>query len=229
VVANVMDAVSEVAAPQYQDVTVLVVDDHRSFADLLSWALHSVPGMRCVGTADSAEQGVSMAAELQPDIVVMDIEMPRVDGITATRRVRLVAPDAVIAVVTAHCTGEWLFKAAQAGASAFIPKDGSMIDMIDMLKRARRGHMLVADSAFTTPAPNAARPVSASAPAITPREREVLQFMGQGLPTGEIASVLGITVYTCRGYVKALLKKLDANTQLDAVLKAQNLGLIAPG
>ncbi|QNK79692.1 response regulator transcription factor [Nakamurella sp. PAMC28650] len=225
-IADLADPHQELASTRPQNVTVLVVDDHRSFADLLSWALKSVPGMACIGTAGSAEEGVSLADALQPDIVVMDIEMPRVDGIAATRRVRLVAPNAVIAVVTAHCTGEWLLKAAQAGASAFIAKDGSMKDMIDMLRQARRGHMLVADSAFDGPAPTPAKAIDPRAPAITPREQEVLQFMGQGLHAADIASVLGISVHTCRGYVKALLKKLGANTQLEAVIKAQHLGII---
>ncbi len=228
-IANVVDPVLHLDPTQTREETVLVVDDHRSFADLLSWALDAVPGMTCTGTASSADEGVSMAAKLHPDIVVMDIEMPGIDGITATRRIRTVAPDAVIAVVTAHCTSEWLSKAAQAGASAFIAKDGSMSDMISLLRQAQHGHMLVSNTAFTTATPNTPTPHHSNGPPLTPREREVLQFMGQGLPTGEIASVLGITVYTCRGYVKALLKKLGANTQLEAVIKAQNLGIITKG
>ena len=100
-----------------------------------------------------------------------------------------------------------------------------MKEMIDMLRSARRGQMLVAESAFETPAP--ATP-AVHAHAMTPREREVLQLMGQGVKAAEISSVLGISLYTCRGYVKAVLKKLGATTQLDAVLKAQSLGLINP-
>src|SRR5919112_2180476 len=127
---------------------VLVVDDHRTFAELLSGALASA-GMDAVGTAHSAAQAVAMAQELQPDIVVMDIQMPRQDGLAATRRIREVAPDAVVAVVTAHRDPDWVVRAAQAGASAFIPKDGSLAEMIDVLGRVRAGQMLVAPSAFT--------------------------------------------------------------------------------
>ena len=117
--------------------TILVVDDHRSFADLLAAALNMVPGMRCVGTASTAADGIALAAELQPSVVVMDIQMPRQDGLAATRRIREVSPDTLIAVVTAHCDAQWVSRAAQAGASAFIPKGGSLHEMIDMLQRVR--------------------------------------------------------------------------------------------
>src|SRR3954465_12996980 len=126
---------------------VLVVDDHRTFAELLSGALDAA-GMQAVGTAFSAAQGVTMAQELQPDIVVMDIQMPRQDGLSATRRIREVARGAVVAVVPAHHDPEWVVRAAQAGASAFIPKDGSLTEMIDVLTRVQAGQMLVAPSTF---------------------------------------------------------------------------------
>ena len=128
--------------------TILVVDDHRSFADLLSAALNSVSGMRCVGTASTASEGIAMAAELKPNIVIMDIQMPRQDGLAATRKIRELTPNSVIAVVTAYRDPEWISRAAQAGASAFIPKNGSLVEMIDVLRRVRQGQMLVAPSAF---------------------------------------------------------------------------------
>src|ERR687885_1195575 len=135
---------------------VLVVDDHRTFAELLTGALASA-GMRPVGIAQSAAQAILMTQELQPDVVVMDIEMPRQDGLAATRRIREVAPRTVVAVVTAHRDPEWVVRAAQAGASAFVPKDGSLEEMIDVLTRVRPGQMLVAPSTFsggpTTTAP----------------------------------------------------------------------------
>ena len=102
---------------------VLVVDDHRTFAELLAGALQAA-GMDVLGTAHSAAQAVGMAEDLQPDVVVMDIEMPREDGLSATRRLRQVAPHTVVAVVSAHRDPEWVVRATQAGASAFIPKDG---------------------------------------------------------------------------------------------------------
>jgi DNA-binding NarL/FixJ family response regulator len=206
---------------------VLVVDDHRTFAELLSGALASA-GMDAVGTAHSAAQAIAMAQDLQPDIVVMDIEMPRQDGLAATRRVREVAPHAVVAVVTAHRDPDWVVRAAQAGASAFIPKDGSLAEMIDVLSRVQPGQMLVAPSTFSgspTCAP-AASPDRGTVPQLTRREQEVLDCLGRGMQVKAIARVLGITLETCRGYVKSLHAKLGVRSQLEAVVKAQQLGLL---
>jgi DNA-binding NarL/FixJ family response regulator len=204
--------------------SVLVVDDHVTFAELLSGALAS-SGMRPVGIASSAAQAIAMAASEQPDIVVMDIEMPHQDGLAATRRIREVAPQAVVAVVTAHRDPDWVVRATQAGASAFIPKDGSLVEMIDILSRVQPGQMLVSPSTFATGAV-AARPRTAPVPQLTRREQEVLDCLGRGMQIKAIARVLGITLETCRGYVKALHAKLGVRSQLEAVVKAQDLGLL---
>jgi DNA-binding NarL/FixJ family response regulator len=205
---------------------VLVVDDHRTFAELLSGALAGA-GMEVLGTANSAAQAVAMAQDLQPDIVVMDIEMPRQDGLAATRRVREVAPNAVVAVVTAHRDPDWVVRATQAGASAFIPKDGSLAEMIDVLSRVRPGQMLVAPSTFSSAPSSGSKPAPSEArPQLTRREQEVLDCLGRGMQIKTIARVLGITLETCRGYVKSLHAKLGARSQLEAVVKAQQLGLL---
>jgi DNA-binding NarL/FixJ family response regulator len=207
---------------------VLIVDDHQTFAELLSFALSTEPDMQCVGTAGGGAEGVAMAQEMQPDIVVMDIEMPRQDGLTATRRVREVAPDAVIAVVTAHRDPDWVVRATQAGASAFVPKNGSLAEILDVLRRARPGSMLVAPSAFAGGGTSTAATAwtSPARPNLTQRERDVLACLGRGMAPKAISRVLGISINTCRGYVKSLLSKLEVNSQLEAVVKAQELGLL---
>jgi len=206
---------------------VLVVDDHRTFADLLAGALQAA-GMDVLGTANTAGQAVAMAQDLQPDIVVMDIQMPREDGLSATRRLREVAPRAIVAVVSAHRDPEWVVRASQAGASAFIPKDGSLSEMIDVLTRVQAGQMLVAPSTFASAPTAGSRPApeGQTAPRLTRREQEVLDCLGRGMQVKAIARVLGIRLETCRGYVKTLHSKLGASSQLEAVVKAQQLGLL---
>lgn len=204
---------------------VLVVDDHRTFAELLSLAVSAEPDLECVAIAGSGAEAVAAAQELQPDVVVMDIEMPRQDGLTATRRIREVAPAAVIVVVTAHRDPQWVVRATQAGASAFVPKNGSLPEMLDVLRRARSGGMLVAASGFASALASEA-PAAPEAPNLTHRELDVLVCLGRGMAPKAIARVLGISLNTCRGYVKSLLAKLGVNSQLEAVVKAQRLGLI---
>jgi len=212
-------------------VRVLVVDDHRTFAELLTGALADA-GMQPVGTAHSAAQAVAMAEQLHPDVIVMDIEMPRQDGLAATRRIREVSPDTVVAVVTAHRDPEWVVRAAQAGASAFVPKDGSLAEMIDVLHHMHAGQMLVAPSAFGSSgrgaAPAAAGRSGQVRPQLTRREQEVLDCLGRGMQVKGIARILGISLETCRGYVKSLHAKLGARSQLEAVVKAQQLRLLDP-
>jgi DNA-binding NarL/FixJ family response regulator len=120
-------------------------------------------------------------------------------------------------------------RAAQAGASAFIPKDGSLSEMIDVLTRVQAGQMLVAPSTFAG-ARDGAPPVRESAgghPQLTRREQEVLDCLGNGMQVKAIARVLGITLETCRGYVKSLHAKLGVRSQLEAVIKAQELQLLS--
>ncbi|SDO50114.1 response regulator transcription factor [Geodermatophilus sp. DSM 45219] len=207
---------------------VLVVDDHRAFAELLAGALKTA-GMAVLGTAYSAARAVAMAQELQPDVVVMDIQMPRQDGLAATRRLREVAPFTVVAVVSDHRDPEWVVRATQAGASAFIPKEGSLAEMLDVLTRVRAGQMLIAPSTFATAPSDGTRPAPESGvrPQLTRREQEVLDCLGSGMHIKAIARVLGITLETCRGYAKALYTKLGVHSQLEAVVKAQQLGLLS--
>ena len=220
------DALPPRGPAQVEVRTVLVVDDHRSFADMLSAALDTVAGLTCVATAGTAAEGIALADRFKPSIVIMDIQMPGQDGLIATRRIREVAPDTLIVVVTAHRDPQWIARAAQAGASAFIPKTGSLPEMLDVLRRVHHGHLIVAPSAYMSGPALTPPPPAEAAPALTRRELDVLTYLGTGMPVLGIARVLGITLHTCRGYMKSLHAKLGVSTQLEAVIKAETLGLI---
>jgi DNA-binding NarL/FixJ family response regulator len=215
-----VDDVDDVAGQQR---SVLVIDDHRSFAEMLAIALDGFSGLHCVGIAHTAAEGIALASRLQPDIVVMDIQMPQEDGLAATTRLRTVAPHTVVAVVTAHTSPAWVSRAAQAGASAFVPKNGSLDEMIAVLTRAQEGQMVVAPSTFLAAEVTTDVVV---APELRDRELEVLKLLATGASVKEMAPRLGISVHTCRGYVKAVRQKLEATSQLEAVLKARQLGLL---
>jgi len=203
------------------ETTVLIVDDHRSFADLLEAALGSVEGLRCLGTASTAEEGIRRVGELWPSVVVMDIQMPGTDGLAATREVRRASPRTAVAVVTAHQDGEWVARAARAGASAFIPKNGSLAEMITLLREARPGRMQVAPSVLSVN-----RAGGTAVQELTARELEVLGYIGQGLEVKAIAQVLGISVHTCRGYIKTIYATLHVSSRIGAVNRGRELGLL---
>ncbi|WP_255426852.1 response regulator transcription factor [Pseudonocardia sp. C8] len=211
--------------PNTEPATVLIVDDHQVFSGLLAMALDAQPDFTCVGTASNTRTAVSLAAEHRPDRVVMDIQLAAENGLETTRRVHQVSPDSVVVVVSAHRDPTWVTKAAQVGASAFAPKDGSLPELLGVLRDARAGAMLVAPSVFT------AGPVSMPAggekiPQLTEREREILAHLGLGMNPTAIAKVLHLSVHTVRGYVKSLHAKLGVRSQLEAVVKAQRLGII---
>ena len=209
------------------EITILVVDDHRSFADLLAAALNNVPGLRCVGTARTAAEGISRAAELRPTIAVVDLQMPHQDGLYATRLIREATPDTMIAMISDHREQEWVSRSAKAGASAFLTKAGSLAEMIDVLRRATPGRMLVAQSTYRNqPSSSPSHTADDIRPALTPRESEVLRHLGRAIPADGIAQVMGISLNTSRGYLKSVLSKLGASSQLEAVVKAQKIGLI---
>jgi DNA-binding NarL/FixJ family response regulator len=204
---------------------VLIVDDHSAFADLLAMALGTEAEFECVGTATTGAAAVDLAVRTKPHIVVMDIQLGAENGLAVTRRLREVLPTAVVVVVSAHRDPSWVVKAAQAGASAFAPKSGSLSEMLSVLRGAKNGSMLVAPSLFQQVA-NAAPPARRPGEKLTAREQDVLVLMGKGVAPAEISRVLNISVNTCRGYVKAIHSKLGVRSQLEAVVKAQRLGLI---
>jgi len=145
-----VDPLGSASAAEPNTIRILIVDAHRSFPGLLSAALNMVPGIRCVGTAATAAGGVAQAADLQPDIVAIDSRLTAgADGLLAVREIREAAPATVVAVLSAYRDPEWITHAALAGASAFIPKTGSLSEILDVLHRMRPGQLIVAPSTHT--------------------------------------------------------------------------------
>ncbi|MCW2647298.1 MAG: hypothetical protein QOG22_501 [Pseudonocardiales bacterium] len=204
---------------------VLVVDDHVTFAQSLAMALDAKPGFECVGTASTGPLALDLVMRTGPDVVVMDLELGADSGLDITRKIREAAPDAVIVVLSAHLDPSWVAKASQAGASAFASKSGPLQETLSILKDAKHGSMLVAPSLYEvrSAAPKQGEPMTA----LTSRETHVLTLLGNGVKVDNIARILNITVNTCRSYVKSIHVKLEVHSQLEAVVKAQRLGLIA--
>lgn len=207
---------------------VVVVDDHRTFADLLQFALNAEEGMVCVGVAYDPGTGLALVASERPDLVVMDYEFvgDELDGVRATAAITARYPEIHVVLLTGHPDSDLMQQAAEAGASSLMPKDGSLPDLLDALQRTGPGGLLVHPTLLRTIKESADGSAGPDTP-LSPRERDVLAMLAIGLRTGAIADQLGITKNTVRGYVKSLLWKLDAHSQLEAVAIARRQGLIS--
>jgi len=208
--------------------SVVVVDDHTTFADLLAMALDHEPDLTCVGTAAGVASGLAMVEELRPDLVIMDVQLGDGDGIAATAELTRTYPELRVVVLTAHIDSALMQRAADAGACCLLPKDGSLPELLTTLRSTRQGGLII-HPALLKFLMTSNPPCIDNLPPLTPRERDVLRMLAGGSETRAIAKNLGISVNTCRGYVKNLLLKLNAHSQLEAVVIATNRGLVNVG
>ena len=204
---------------------VVVVDDHAAFADLLRLALEDLDDLECVGTAGSLSAAEELVERAAPDIVVIDLLLGADDGLEVVRRLRAARPEVVLVVSSARSDTATLTVVATAGANGFAPKSGTFAELLNVLRTARPGAMSVAPSLLVGSLPE---PDDLGAERLTTREWEVLRLMGGGASVPEIARVLNVSLNTCRSHVRSVHTKLGVSTQLEAVLKAQRIGLIGP-
>jgi DNA-binding NarL/FixJ family response regulator len=204
---------------------IVVVDDQRTFADLLAMVVSDQPDLDCVAVAYRAHEAAGLVDRLRPDLVVMDLRFTdeSMDGIDATALITATHPEVRVMLLTGHVAPDLVTRAAAAGACALLPKNGSLPDLLLALRTAQPG-VLVVHPDLVPPASTAPGD-AARIPPLSRREREVLRLMMDGNDVRSIARSLGITVATCRGYVKSLLAKLNAHSQLEAVAIARRRGL----
>jgi DNA-binding NarL/FixJ family response regulator len=205
---------------------VVVVDDHRTFAELLTMGLEAHPRLTCVGSASDARSALTLVAREQPDVVVMDIRLGADSGVEVTAQLIERWPHTAVVVLTAFPTPRLMSDVVRAGASALLPKDGALDDLLDTVLSAQpRLFTMPPRLAETMMKPRDDDPVSP----LTPREKDVLQQLALGRDVRAISRELGISVNTCRSYVKSVLAKLDVHSQLEAVVAAHQRGILDTG
>lgn len=212
-------------------VRVLIVDDHKTFAELLAMGLDGQPDIRCVGHVQRADQAAAEVVRLEPEVVLLDIHLGDDDGLVLAAELHALRPDLRIIALTASLDSVNIARAAQAGVCAYLLKAGCLDEVLSAVRTARVGRLalqpgmildLVALDRRTT---GRAQPPPRTS-LLTAREQQVLELLGEGLDVHAIARRLGIRTSTCRGYVQNLLTKLDAHTQLEAVVTATARGLL---
>jgi DNA-binding NarL/FixJ family response regulator len=207
---------------------LLLVDDHKLLRQGLRRAVEEA-GFDVVGEAGDGEEAIRLAVETHPDLVLMDITMPILDGIEATRRLRVSVPEARVVVLTMHGEEEVVGRALRAGAVAYLLKDCSTDQVSDTLRSVAAGDTeLSADLARSMlaelPGPQQA-PAETSA-VLSQREGEVLQLFADGCSTTEVAQRLYISAKTVKNHLASIYEKLDARDRTQAVITAVRMGII---
>ena len=205
---------------------VLVVDDHSTFAELLTGAIDRERDLVSVGHATTGAGAVAMFAELRPDVVLMDLQLPDIDGFAATAQILAMSPDARVIMLTAHVTASVVANAAESGLCGFLPKDGHFADLLNTLRTAKPGSLAVDPALLGRLIDQPRTRRRALARPLSQREHSVLVRMADGKDVTSIARELHISSHTCRGHVKSVLSKLGAHSQLEAVILAVRIGLI---
>jgi DNA-binding NarL/FixJ family response regulator len=228
----VPDYHSRVMAGTKNRVATLIVDDHRTFGEALRIALEQEKDMTVVGVATSGEEGVSMAKQHRPDVVLMDIEMPGMDGVEAIRKVKSVNPEARVVVVSAHQGELIMARAVEAGAGGFLSKEIALSDVVASVRLAYQGESLMeADEVRRVLRHLRHRRAQEATEQqrierVTPRETEILQLMADGVATDDIAQQLGVSPYTLRTHVQNILTKLGVHSKLEALAFAIRHGKV---
>jgi len=211
-------------------IRVLLADDHRMLRDGLRRALEDEEGIDVVGEAADGEEAVREAARLLPDIVLMDVSMPHLDGVEATRLLRQVQPETQVVMLTMHADGEVMERAIQAGASGYLVKDCSTDEVVAAIRLAAGGNAALSPALASSMLAELQRGGPAAPdegdPIVSKREEEVLQLIADGLTLPEVAERLFISPKTVKNHLASIYHKLDARDRTQAVLRAVRMGIV---
>ena len=210
-------------------IRVLIADDHPLFRDGMRGLMGSLADMEVVGEASSGEQAIELARELQPDVILMDIKMPGINGIEATREILHTSPRIGVLVVTMFEDDDSVFAAMRAGARGYLLKDSSGQEVGHAIRAVASGEAIFGPgvaqrlmSFFSAPSPAVSR---RAFPELTEREEEVLSLVAQGKSNQQIAKQLFVSIKTVRNHVSNIFLKLQVADRAQAVIRAREAGL----
>jgi DNA-binding NarL/FixJ family response regulator len=211
-------------------IRVLICDDQEIVCEGLQHILEADPELEVVGVAHDGQEALEVAAVKQPDLVLMDLKMPVVNGIQATRKLRELYPQMQVLVLTTYTDDEWLFDAIRSGASGYLLKDRPRKELIEAIKGTVAGEGYIDPSVARKVLSNVTQPPQlqrlTTKISLSARESEILQLLTLGLSNSDIAQRLFLSEGTIRNYMSDLFTKLDVSDRTQAVVMALRLGLV---
>jgi NarL family two-component system response regulator LiaR len=217
-----------------EKIEVLLIDDHRMFSDALEMLLKGEESLNMIGAAGNAEDALEMCMERCPGVVLMDIDLPGMDGIQATRQVKQICPEAQVVIITALQQPDLISRAIEAGACGYVPKTHAADELVGVIKRAAEGDMILPSGEIGAILDRLrqSRRVRSEAEEIlgqlSSREIQILQALSEAKSTSEVAASLFISPLTVQSHVKSILGKLGVRSKLEAVMMALRHGVIGP-
>lgn len=205
---------------------VMLADDHSVVRKGFSLILSSQPDFEVVGEASNGREAVELAAQLHPDVVVIDVSMPELNGIEGTRRIAEVSPRTRVLALSMHRDGVYVREILRAGAKGYLVKDADDDTFVDAVRAVARGEGYISPAVSETVLTDYRRHVTNPVDLLTSREREVLQLIAEGQTNKEIANLLNLSVYTIEAHRGKLMEKLNLHNTGDMVRFALRNGLI---
>ena len=206
---------------------ILIAEDHPLYRKGMISLLQSIPEFEVVGEASTGEEAVARASQLRPDVILMDLQMPAVNGIEATRRILQEIPNVRVLVVTLFEDDESVFMALRAGARGYILKDADEEEMVLSIRAVGRGEAIFSPAVATRVLAYFSKPVAPPQvfPTLTNREREILNLIAQGHPNPSIAKQLSLSTKTIGNYVSNIFTKLQVADRAQAIIRAREAGM----
>jgi NarL family two-component system response regulator LiaR len=214
-----------------EKIRIIVADDHTVLREGTRKILEEEPDMEVVAEAWDGEEAVRLATELKPDIVLMDIAMPKLDGIEATKQIKHARPDVNVLILSAHDDDQFVFKLLQAGAAGYLLKTVHTQELVSGVRSVYQGesvlHPTIARKVLSRIAMTSGKPSNMVIPGeLTEREVGLLKLMTRGLTNKEIAGELGLSIRTVQGHVAQIFNKIGVSSRTEAVVRALQKGYI---
>lgn len=207
-------------------IRILLVEDQTLMRQGLKTILDLEPGLRVIGEAGDGESGLKLALELRPDVILMDVQMPRLNGVEATAQVCRQWPEAKVIILTTFDRDDYVYQGVRAGAMGYLLKDAPANQLIETIRRVHAGEAFIQPEIASRVLREMMRPTTSIIESLSEREREVLVLLAQGASNKDMAEKLFITEGTVKNHVSNILAKLQAENRTQAADIARKQGLV---